>query len=62
MSKSFLDSLFTPEIVGTLGELYTHHELNLTRLFGRHGKNAGNSFYGCSSFPKCRYIKEIAMM
>lgn len=26
------------------------------------GKNAGNSFYGCSSFPKCRYVKEIAMM
>lgn len=21
------------------------------------GNNAGNSFYGCSNFPKCRYIK-----
>lgn len=23
------------------------------------GENAGNSFYGCSNFPKCRYIKNI---
>jgi predicted RNA-binding Zn-ribbon protein involved in translation (DUF1610 family) len=23
------------------------------------GPNAGNSFYGCSAFPKCRYIKNI---
>jgi hypothetical protein len=23
------------------------------------GKNAGNKFYGCSRFPKCRYIKNI---
>ena len=23
------------------------------------GKNAGQSFYGCSSFPKCRYIQNI---
>ena len=21
------------------------------------GENAGNSFYGCSNFPKCRYTK-----
>lgn len=25
----------------------------------RKGNNAGNKFYGCSSFPKCRYIKNI---
>lgn len=23
------------------------------------GENAGNQFYGCSSFPKCRYIKNL---
>lgn len=23
------------------------------------GKNAGNSFYGCSAFPKCRYVKNV---
>jgi hypothetical protein len=23
------------------------------------GDNAGNQFYGCSSFPKCRYVKNI---
>lgn len=23
------------------------------------GENAGNQFYGCSSFPKCRYIKNV---
>ena len=23
------------------------------------GKNAGKEFYGCSSFPKCRYIKNL---
>ncbi len=23
------------------------------------GDNAGNQFYGCSAFPKCRYIKNI---
>lgn len=23
------------------------------------GNNAGNSFYGCSNYPKCRYVKNI---
>ena len=23
------------------------------------GKNAGNQFYGCSSFPKCRYTMDV---
>jgi len=23
------------------------------------GSNAGNNFYGCSSFPKCKYVKNI---
>jgi len=23
------------------------------------GDNAGNQFYGCSSFPKCRYVKNL---
>jgi len=23
------------------------------------GENAGNQFYGCSAFPKCRYIQNI---
>lgn len=23
------------------------------------GNNAGNSFYGCSNYPKCRYVKDI---
>ena len=23
------------------------------------GKNAGNQFYGCSKFPKCRYIQKV---
>ena len=23
------------------------------------GDNAGNQFYGCSSFPKCRYIRNL---
>lgn len=25
----------------------------------KRGKNIGNSFYGCSNFPKCRYIKNL---
>ena len=23
------------------------------------GANAGNSFYGCSNYPKCRYVQNI---
>lgn len=23
------------------------------------GTNEGNQFYGCSAFPKCRYIKNV---
>lgn len=23
------------------------------------GKNAGNQFYGCSAFPKCRYVRDV---
>lgn len=26
------------------------------------GENAGNQFYGCSAFPKCRYIKKYRML
>ena len=25
----------------------------------RKGENAGNQFYGCSSYPKCKYIKNL---
>lgn len=25
----------------------------------KHGQNAGNSFYGCSNYPQCKYIKNI---
>ena len=25
----------------------------------KHGINKGNSFYGCSNYPKCRYIKNL---
>ena len=25
----------------------------------RKGKNAGQQFYGCSGFPKCRYIRQL---
>ena len=25
----------------------------------RKGQNAGNQFYGCSAFPKCRYIENV---
>jgi len=31
----------------------------LVRRRARKGKNAGNEFYGCSTFPKCRYTKRI---
>ncbi len=29
----------------------------LVLRIAKQGANAGNSFYGCSNFPKCRYIK-----
>ena len=25
------------------------------------GENAGNQFYGCSAFPKCRYIQNVEL-
>ncbi|MBS6564825.1 MAG: topoisomerase DNA-binding C4 zinc finger domain-containing protein, partial [Clostridiales bacterium] len=25
----------------------------------KRGKNKGNSFYGCSNFPQCRYIQNL---
>lgn len=31
----------------------------LVKRTARNGKFAGNSFYGCSNYPKCRYIKNI---
>lgn len=30
---------------------------NLVLRTATRGKNAGNQFYGCSNFPKCRYIR-----
>ncbi len=32
---------------------------NLILRTAAHGKNAGNQFYGCSNYPKCRYIRNI---
>lgn len=31
----------------------------LVLRLAKKGDNAGNKFYGCSSFPKCRYIQKI---
>ena len=33
---------------------------NLVLRVANRGKNAGNQFYGCSNYPKCRYVKEIS--
>jgi len=27
----------------------------------RSGKNSGGQFYGCSGFPKCRYVRRVAL-
>ena len=32
---------------------------NLVLRMATRGVNAGNQFYGCSNYPKCRYIKNI---
>lgn len=32
---------------------------NLVLRTATRGKNAGNQFYGCSNYPKCRYIRGI---
>lgn len=32
---------------------------HLVKRVARSGKYAGSSFYGCSNYPKCRYIKNI---
>lgn len=34
-----------------------HSELVIRKA--RRGKNAGNDFYGCSSFPHCRYTESV---
>lgn len=31
----------------------------LVLRMAKKGKNAGQSFYGCSAFPKCRYVKGV---
>lgn len=31
----------------------------LVLRMAKKGKNAGQSFYGCSSYPKCRYVKGV---
>ncbi len=32
---------------------------HLVFRIARKGSNVGNSFYGCSSYPKCKYTKQI---
>ena len=32
---------------------------NLVLRTAKQGANAGNQFYGCSNFPKCRYVRNI---
>ena len=32
---------------------------NLVLRTARKEENAGNQFYGCSNFPKCRYVKNL---
>lgn len=31
----------------------------LVKRVAKKGERAGKEFYGCSNFPKCRYIKNI---
>ena len=31
----------------------------LVLRIAKKGDNAGNQFYGCSNFPKCRYIRNL---
>ncbi len=35
---------------------------NLVKRTAKNGPNAGNEFYGCSNYPKCRYIRNIENM
>ena len=45
MARTIFDLLFpTADLTGTIGELYTHHKLNIVRLFGRHGKVLRNVY------------------
>lgn len=32
---------------------------NLILRVAKKGENAGKSFYGCSNFPKCRYVRNV---
>ena len=36
-----------------------HCSGKLVQRVARTGSNAGNSFYGCSNYPRCRYIQNI---
>ena len=32
----------------------------LVLRIAKKGSNAGNQFYGCSSYPKCKYIQNLS--
>jgi len=49
----------TPEAVVTRLEACPQCGSTLVRRFARKGKNAGQEFIGCSSFPRCRYTQNI---
>jgi hypothetical protein len=46
--QSSLNTQSCPECDGTL-----------VKRVAKRGKKAGNQFYGCSNFPKCRYVAHI---
>ena len=35
------------------------YRCDLVLRVAKKGENAGNQFYGCSAFPKCRYTRDI---
>ena len=35
------------------------YRYDLVLRVAKKGENAGNQFYGCNAFPKCRYTRDI---
>ncbi len=60
INKPVNDDITIPQDTVTPGDMICPKcGMKLILRTAKKGSNAGNQFYGCSSFPKCRYTKNI---
>lgn len=67
LSRNVVDKAIRKQHIEQIRNKFTRTDIcpvcgaNLVLRTARSGPNAGNKFYGCSNYPKCRYTKNVQL-